>query len=96
MYLVDIDDVEKYKPGLLKDSARFFRLYKIPQGKKENTIAFNNVPQNKVINSYLNLLLLTHLFLDYRTMLLNLSVKRMNTGMHWSMAQVLKTTSARE
>jgi inorganic pyrophosphatase len=40
--------VEKHKPGLLKDTARFFQVYKIPQGKKKNTIAFNNVPQNKV------------------------------------------------
>ncbi|ORZ23530.1 inorganic pyrophosphatase [Absidia repens] len=45
--LNDIGDVERYKPGLLKDSARFFRIYKIPQGKKENKIAFNNVPRNK-------------------------------------------------
>ncbi|SAM05397.1 hypothetical protein [Absidia glauca] len=45
--LNDIDDVEKHKPGLLKDTARFFQVYKMPQGKKKNTIAFNNVPQNK-------------------------------------------------
>ncbi|KAI8078813.1 inorganic diphosphatase [Halteromyces radiatus] len=43
----DIGDVEKHKPGLLKDTARFFRIYKIPQGKKANTLAFHNMPRNK-------------------------------------------------
>ncbi|KAI8331920.1 inorganic pyrophosphatase [Chlamydoabsidia padenii] len=62
----DINDVETYKPGLLKDTARFFRLYKVPQGKKENKIIFNNEPQNKAYAT--RLVIETH---DYWNALIN-------------------------
>ncbi|KAI9365908.1 inorganic pyrophosphatase [Pilaira anomala] len=43
----DIGDVEIYKPGLLKNTETFLKIYKIPRGKQENTIAFEGEAQNK-------------------------------------------------
>lgn len=37
-------------PGYLKETDTFFRVYKIPSGKKENNIAFNGEAQNKVLH----------------------------------------------
>ncbi|KAI9365849.1 inorganic pyrophosphatase [Pilaira anomala] len=44
---IDIEDVEKHKPSYLKNTDTFFRVYKLPSGKKENTIAFEGEAQNK-------------------------------------------------
>ncbi|KAI8993534.1 inorganic pyrophosphatase [Pilobolus umbonatus] len=45
--LHDISDVNKYMPGYLQDSVTFFKTYKKPQGGNGNSIAFDDVPQNK-------------------------------------------------
>ncbi|CAN3375672.1 inorganic pyrophosphatase, mitochondrial [Diutina rugosa] len=39
--LNDIDDIRKYCPGLLDSTRWWFRNYKLPDGKPENTFAFN-------------------------------------------------------
>jgi len=51
----DISDVEKVKPGYLKDTREWFRIYKVPAGKPLNQFALNEEFQNseyakKVIN----------------------------------------------
>jgi inorganic pyrophosphatase len=43
----DIEDVEKYMPGLLRATNEWFRIYKIPDGKGENTFAFSGEAKNK-------------------------------------------------
>ncbi|XP_006874618.1 PREDICTED: inorganic pyrophosphatase 2, mitochondrial [Chrysochloris asiatica] len=43
----DIDDVRKYKPGYLEATLKWFRLYKVPEGKPENKFAFNGEFKNK-------------------------------------------------
>ncbi|KAG2190225.1 hypothetical protein INT46_003466 [Mucor plumbeus] len=43
----DIEDVEIYMPGYLESTDTFFRVYKLPQGKKENGIAFDGEAKNK-------------------------------------------------
>lgn len=45
--LNDITDVEKVKPGLLKATHEWFRIYKMPAGKPANTFAFNGECKNK-------------------------------------------------
>jgi len=39
--LNDISDVEKLKPGYLKDTREWFRIYKVPDGKPLNSFALN-------------------------------------------------------
>lgn len=43
---VDIKDIEKHFPGLLKASVEWLKIYKIPDGKPENKFAFNGEPKN--------------------------------------------------
>ncbi|KAI8647799.1 inorganic pyrophosphatase [Parasitella parasitica] len=43
----DIEDVETYMPGYLKSTNTLFKVYKLPQGKKENQIAFDGEAKNK-------------------------------------------------
>lgn len=38
--LNDIDDVQTHLPGLLEATVEWFRLYKVPDGKPENPVAF--------------------------------------------------------
>ncbi|KAI8845520.1 inorganic pyrophosphatase, partial [Chytridium lagenaria] len=45
--LKDIEDVEKYFPGLLRATNEWFRIYKIPDGKPENNFAFSGEAKNK-------------------------------------------------
>lgn len=45
MYLIDISDIEKHCPGLLKATVEWFKIYKIPDGKPENQFAFNGEPK---------------------------------------------------
>lgn len=45
--LNDIEDVEKYCPGLLRATNEWFRIYKIPDGKPENQFAFSGEAKNK-------------------------------------------------
>ncbi|XP_031639771.1 inorganic pyrophosphatase-like isoform X2 [Contarinia nasturtii] len=42
----EITDVEKVFPGLLKATVDWFKIYKIPDGKPPNEIAFNDTAQN--------------------------------------------------
>lgn len=44
---VDIDDVEKYFPELIKATHHWFKIYKIPDGKPANEFAFNGQCKNK-------------------------------------------------
>merc|ERR1712136_710535 len=43
----DLNDVEKLKPGYLKDTRKWFRIYKVPDGKPLNTFAFDGKFQDK-------------------------------------------------
>jgi len=45
--LNDIDDVEKLRPGLIKATHEWFKIYKIPDGKPANEFAFNGEPKNR-------------------------------------------------
>ncbi|KAK9475419.1 inorganic pyrophosphatase [Dipodascopsis tothii] len=45
--LNDIEDVEKFLPGLLRATNEWFRIYKIPDGKPENQFAFSGECKNK-------------------------------------------------
>jgi inorganic pyrophosphatase len=45
--LNDIEDVEKFLPGLLRATNEWFRIYKIPDGKPENNFAFSGEAKNK-------------------------------------------------
>nr|QBH74119.1 inorganic pyrophosphatase [Frankliniella cephalica] len=45
--LNDVSDVEKLKPGLLKATLEWFKIYKIPDGKTENKFAFNGEAKNR-------------------------------------------------
>lgn len=43
---LDIKDIEKHFPGLLKATVEWLKIYKIPDGKPENKFAFNSEPKN--------------------------------------------------
>ncbi|KAF9764811.1 Inorganic pyrophosphatase [Nosema granulosis] len=43
----DIEDVEKFFPGLLADTFKWFKVYKLPDGKPENIFGLNSEIQNK-------------------------------------------------
>ncbi|CAO3697036.1 unnamed protein product [Rhizopus microsporus] len=45
--LNDIEDVEKHLPGLIRATNKWFRIYKIPDGKPENVFAFSGEAKNK-------------------------------------------------
>jgi len=45
--LNDIDDLDKIFPGYLAATNEWFRIYKIPDGKPENTFAFGGDAKNK-------------------------------------------------
>ncbi|KAJ2549209.1 Inorganic pyrophosphatase [Coemansia sp. RSA 1933] len=43
----DIEDVERYMPGLIHATNEWFRIYKIPDGKPENQFAFGGEAKNR-------------------------------------------------
>lgn len=43
----DVEDIERYMPGLLHATNEWFRIYKIPDGKPENQFAFGGEAKNK-------------------------------------------------
>ncbi|RUS20364.1 inorganic pyrophosphatase, partial [Endogone sp. FLAS-F59071] len=45
--LNDIEDVEKHLPGLIRATNEWFRIYKIPDGKPENSFAFSGEAKNR-------------------------------------------------
>ncbi|KDQ14772.1 hypothetical protein BOTBODRAFT_32533 [Botryobasidium botryosum FD-172 SS1] len=45
--LNDIEDVERHLPGLIRATNEWFRIYKIPDGKPENTFAFSGEAKNR-------------------------------------------------
>ncbi|KAI6135563.1 inorganic pyrophosphatase, partial [Pisolithus croceorrhizus] len=45
--LNDVEDVERHLPGLIRATNEWFRIYKIPDGKGENTFAFSGEAKNK-------------------------------------------------
>jgi len=44
--LEDVQDIEKFFPGLLRASVEWFQFYKVPDGKPENQFAFNSEAKN--------------------------------------------------
>lgn len=44
--LNDINDVEQHLPGLIKDTHKWFKIYKIPDGKPANVFAFDGQAKN--------------------------------------------------
>jgi len=45
--LNDINDVKKHCPGFMENTRRWFEIYKIPDGKKRNVVAFNGEFKDK-------------------------------------------------
>lgn len=45
---IDINDVEKYFPELIKATHHWFKIYKIPDGKPANEFAFNGQCKGKL------------------------------------------------
>lgn len=45
--LNDVDDIDRLLPGYLAATNEWFRVYKMPAGKPENTFAFNGEAKNK-------------------------------------------------
>jgi inorganic pyrophosphatase len=45
--LNNLEDVERLKPGYLDDTRKWFRTYKIPDGKPENNFAFDGAYKDK-------------------------------------------------
>jgi len=45
--LNDIGDIEQVYPGLLESTKRWFRIYKVPDGKPENEFGLNGEYQDK-------------------------------------------------
>lgn len=43
----NLEDVEKLKPGYLADTRKWFRTYKVPDGKPENNFAFDGEYKDK-------------------------------------------------
>ncbi|KAJ2746742.1 Inorganic pyrophosphatase [Coemansia sp. BCRC 34301] len=43
----DIEDIERYMPGLIHATNEWFRIYKIPDGKPENQFAFGGEARNR-------------------------------------------------
>ncbi|KAJ2496273.1 Inorganic pyrophosphatase [Coemansia sp. RSA 1972] len=43
----DVEDIERYMPGLLHATNEWFRIYKIPDGKPENQFAFGGEAKKK-------------------------------------------------
>ncbi|KAJ2509244.1 Inorganic pyrophosphatase [Coemansia sp. RSA 1939] len=43
----DVEDIERYMPGLLHATNEWFRIYKIPDNKPENQFAFGGEAKNK-------------------------------------------------
>jgi len=43
----NLEDVEKLKPGYLDDTRKWFRTYKVPDGKPENNFAFDGAYKDK-------------------------------------------------
>lgn len=58
--MTDINDVDKFFPGLLKATIEWFKIYKIPDGKPENQFAFNGDAKNAAFAT--NVVLETHKF----------------------------------
>jgi inorganic pyrophosphatase len=46
--VVDVVDIEEHYPGLIDATRQWFKIYKIPDGKPENTFAFDGQCKNKV------------------------------------------------
>ncbi|CAO3643490.1 unnamed protein product [Cunninghamella echinulata] len=43
----DVNDIDQHFPGLIDATRRWFKIYKIPDGKPENQFAFNGECKNK-------------------------------------------------
>ena len=46
-FFVDIEDVPKYMPDYLEDTRKWFRIYKVADGKPFNEFAFNGEFKNR-------------------------------------------------
>lgn len=47
IFFIDVSDIEKQYPGLMKATIEWFKIYKIPDGKPENQFAFNGEAKPK-------------------------------------------------
>lgn len=54
--LNDIEDIERLMPGLIENSVRWFKVYKVPDGKPLNEFAFGGKPKKRdfVINTIMD------------------------------------------
>lgn len=68
-------------PGYLKSTDTFFRVYKLPQGKKENDIAFDGEAKNKVYHCIISKFCrkLTYLMQSFATDIV------LETHHHWEL-----------
>jgi len=51
--LNDIDDVEALCPGMIEATRRWFRIYKVPDGKPMNIFAFNGEAKDRAYSEHL-------------------------------------------
>ncbi|KAG5671048.1 hypothetical protein PVAND_001266 [Polypedilum vanderplanki] len=56
----DIQDIEKFFPGLLRATVKWFKFYKVPDGKPENQFAFNAEARDAAFAK--NIVTVTHTF----------------------------------
>ncbi|XP_070503645.1 inorganic pyrophosphatase [Chironomus tepperi] len=56
----DVQDIEKFFPGLLRATVEWFKFYKVPDGKPENQFAFNSEAKNAAFAK--NIINETHTF----------------------------------
>lgn len=56
----DVQDIEKFFPGLLRATVEWFQFYKVPDGKPENQFAFNSEAKNSAFAK--NVITETHAF----------------------------------
>jgi inorganic pyrophosphatase len=54
MVHIDVGDIEDHYPGLIDATRQWFKIYKIPDGKPENTFAFDGQCKNKVRNTIIS------------------------------------------
>lgn len=84
IFIIDIEDVEKHLPGLIRATNEWFRIYKIPDGKPENVFAFSGEAKNKVsiVKTFRkrNMLIVRLVYLHFSDMPLTSSLRLTKPG----------------